>query len=74
MRSEPEYREEIEQDLCPHWVPKEIRDLLWRDAWESGHSCGVYAVRQDYDERMDAVRALAPYIDHSLLEARKGGE
>jgi len=58
-----DFREGLEQELCPSWVPQSVRDLVWSHAWESGHSYGHDMVKQEYDERMDVVRMLCPKLE-----------
>ncbi|MFN3247716.1 hypothetical protein [Roseibium album] len=54
------FRERLEREFYALQLPKEARDLIWEQAWDLGHSFGVHAVRNHYDDFISIAFAARP--------------
>ncbi len=58
-RIKAEARAELELKFGMSRFPEKARDMIWRKAWEDGHSSGLDQVRFIYDELADIAFASA---------------
>ena len=52
-------RASLEADCGTAGMPQKVRDLMWRKAWEDGHSEGKQAILMHYDDLADIAKAAA---------------
>lgn len=66
MKTIDDFRNDIESDYCPIWVPQDVKDAVWDKAWELGHSWDPNEVAHVYDELMDIVRLFKENYNEQL--------